>query len=81
MIQDKHCFEVYGYDILIDEKFKPWLVEVNASPSLTTSTITDKLLKLELINNIYDVVIPKEWNELILNTNKKNLYLYYKFFN
>ena len=28
------CFEVLGFDILIDENWQLWLMEVNANPSL-----------------------------------------------
>jgi tubulin polyglutamylase TTLL1 len=57
-MSDKHCFEMYGYDILIDDEMKPWLLEVNASPSLTTTTKNDLLLKTDLINDVMNIVMP-----------------------
>ncbi len=56
IIQDKHCFEMYGYDILIDEDLKPWLLEVNASPSLTADTQEDYDLKTKILNDMLTVV-------------------------
>lgn len=60
MASDRHCFECYGYDIIIDNALKPWLVEVNASPSLTSTTVNDRILKYKLIDNIISVVLPPD---------------------
>ena len=49
-------FEMYGYDILIDEQLKPWLIEVNASPSLTADTPQDYELKFGLLDDVYSVI-------------------------
>ncbi|KAL7734243.1 hypothetical protein ACLKA6_011910 [Drosophila palustris] len=70
MASDRHCFECYGYDIIIDNALKPWLVEVNASPSLTSTTVNDRILKYKLIDNILSVVLPPDgvpdvrWNKI-----------------
>ncbi|XP_039280925.1 probable tubulin polyglutamylase TTLL1 [Nilaparvata lugens] len=58
IINDKHCFELYGYDIIIDNKFHPWLIEVNATPSLTSTTSSDRILKKKLIKQVIDLVLP-----------------------
>jgi tubulin polyglutamylase TTLL1 len=61
MHTDKHCFECYGYDIILDNTLKPWLIEVNASPSLSTTTQSDYILKKKLICDIINVVITDKW--------------------
>ena len=52
MFSDKHCFKCYGYDILLDANLKPWLIEINSSPSLSTSTKGDFVLKKKLISDV-----------------------------
>uniref|UniRef100_A0AAV2L0Y7 Tubulin--tyrosine ligase-like protein 9 n=1 Tax=Knipowitschia caucasica TaxID=637954 RepID=A0AAV2L0Y7_KNICA len=56
IINDKHCFELYGYDILLDENLKPWLIEVNASPSLAATSKEDYELKCRLLEDTLNVV-------------------------
>jgi len=46
------CFELYGFDILIDEDLKPWLLEVNVLPSLSSSSPFDKIVKTLLICDV-----------------------------
>jgi tubulin polyglutamylase TTLL6/13 len=43
------CFEILGFDILIDERHRPWLLEVNSMPSLQTSSKLDHDLKKQVI--------------------------------
>lgn len=52
----RNCFELYGFDILIDNNLKAWLLEVNVSPSLQTKTFVDKKVKFPLIEDILNIL-------------------------
>lgn len=56
MIRDTNCFELYGYDVMIDSDLKPWMLEVNASPSLSASGADDYALKARLIDDTIRVL-------------------------
>lgn len=43
------CFEVLGIDIFLDDKIKPWLIEVNSLASFATDSPLDKKIKYDLI--------------------------------
>jgi D-alanine-D-alanine ligase-like ATP-grasp enzyme len=31
--QRANCFEIYGFDIVLDMDLKPWVIEINLSPA------------------------------------------------
>lgn len=55
-----NCFELYGFDILIDENLKPWLLEVNFSPALGTDSQADVMVKKPMFHNLMDMMNFKD---------------------
>lgn len=53
---DSICFEILGFDILLDRSLKPWLIEVNHAPSFATETQFDLQLKQKLILDTFKVL-------------------------
>ncbi|CAI2353183.1 unnamed protein product [Caenorhabditis sp. 36 PRJEB53466] len=48
-------FELFGFDVLVDQSLKPWLLEVNLSPSLACDAPLDSLLKTRLIADLLNL--------------------------
>eukprot|EP01028_Stygiella_incarcerata_P011685 TRINITY_DN671_c0_g1_i4.p1 TRINITY_DN671_c0_g1~~TRINITY_DN671_c0_g1_i4.p1 ORF type:complete len:1033 (+),score=295.74 TRINITY_DN671_c0_g1_i4:390-3101(+) len=53
-----NAFELYGFDVLIDQTMRPWLIEVNASPSLEMEFAVDYEVKVPLLQDILRLVNP-----------------------
>jgi len=49
------CHELFGLDIILDNKMKPWLLEVNISPSLHSNSDLDRKIKGQLVKDILNM--------------------------
>ena len=73
------CFGLYGFDLLIDDQMKVWLIEINVNPSLTTNT--KKLSKI-IPNVVQESIRSFILNKILLKRIKNNLNLsYFSFIN
>ena len=61
------CYELYGFDILIDKNLKTWLLEVNIFPSLSLTSPLDEKIKYMLITDLYNLIgiVPSEKTETL----------------
>jgi hypothetical protein len=46
------CFELFGFDFLIDDQLNPYLIEINTNPALFTDTQVQKDLLPKLVDDI-----------------------------
>jgi len=51
-----NAFEVLGFDILVDQKMKPWLLEVNHAPNLEPHTILETEVKRSMLRDLMQLV-------------------------
>ena len=50
-IENQMCFQILGFDIMLDSNLKPWLIEVNHAPSLATESAFDLKIKQKLVED------------------------------
>lgn len=51
----RSCHELFGFDVMLDEKLKPWLLEVNISPSLHSNSPLDVAVKGQMIKDLLNM--------------------------
>jgi hypothetical protein len=51
-VEANGCFELFGFDILVDEMLHPWLLEVNAAPALAAGSDVDWAVKEPLLRDL-----------------------------
>lgn len=64
-------FELYGFDILLDSDMKPWLLEVNVCPSLSSSSPLDKRIKTSLVTDTLHLIGVPVWDKTRKNKSKR----------
>lgn len=46
------CFSLLGFDVILDRELRPWLLEINMSPSLRCDSPVDNEVKVDLGNRL-----------------------------
>ena len=55
-LSSHYCgYELFGFDVLLDSKLKPWLIEVNISPSLHSGSPLDLDVKSPLATEVFNL--------------------------
>ena len=50
------CFQLFGFDIFLDKQCRPYVIEVNRSPSYGTTSPLDHRVKSQLIKSTFKLL-------------------------
>jgi hypothetical protein len=62
----RNCFELLGFDFLIDEDFRVWLIEVNSNPYIEMPNQYIEGLLPKMLNDMFEIVLDP--HVLLLNS-------------
>jgi hypothetical protein len=55
----KDCFEIFGYDFMLDSAFKLWLIEINTNPAIDDNSTVLKKLIPRMLDDAFKLTIDK----------------------
>lgn len=53
------CFEILGYDFILDAEFNTWLIEVNTNPCLEESSTILQMILPRMLNDAFKLTVDK----------------------
>jgi tubulin polyglutamylase TTLL4 len=65
------CYELFGFDVILDHNLKPWLLEVNVSPSLMGSSPLDRTIKGTLMADVFHLVGFQPYDDQAIRKDEK----------
>ena len=65
------CYELFGFDVLLDDRLKAWIIEVNISPSLAGTSPLDVMIKGKLMADVFHLVGFSPLNKRLLKQDEK----------
>ena len=66
-----NCFEIFGYDFILDINYRPFLLEINTNPGYEESSPLIKMLVPRMIDDAMKLTIDKEFETTYKNNNKE----------
>ena len=70
MLHRTNCFELLGFDIMIDSDLKPWLIEVNITPSMACDSPLDNSIKSTVVTDTFNLIGIKRFDRKKESINK-----------
>ena len=56
------CFEIFGYDFILDNDFKLWILEINNNPGLSISSPVIEKLVPRMLDDAFRLTLDKVFN-------------------
>ena len=67
-----NCFEIFGYDFILDIDYKPFLLEINTNPGYEESSPLIKMLVPRMIDDAMRLTIDKEFDPIYKSDDNLN---------
>ena len=73
-LNKKYCFEIFGYDFILDENYQPYLLEINTNPGLEISSPIINELLPRMIDDALKLTIDKEFTRSMKYADEESIF-------